>query len=120
MSFVPISVCWISFFCQYSATTEIYTDLHTLSLHDALPISVLRCLQWRAATATHHQHRVQCVVVVRIRIVGGAVDRCHDAEHADPRSEEHTYELQSLMRITYAVFCLNINTHNRPYNITII
>src|SRR3546814_6330536 len=34
-----------------------------------------------------------------------------------PRSEEHTSELQSLMRISYAVFCLkkkNINTkvHN--------
>src|SRR3546814_5628745 len=25
------------------------------------------------------------------------------------RSEEHTYELQSLMRISYAVFCLNKN-----------
>src|SRR3546814_5554705 len=28
-------------------------------------------------------------------------------EGADPRSEEHTSELQSLMRISYAVFCLN-------------
>src|SRR3546814_7972666 len=31
-----------------------------------------------------------------------------------PRSEEHTYELQSLMRISYAVFCLQtkiINMH---------
>src|SRR3546814_1274895 len=27
--------------------------------------------------------------------------------HASPRSEEHTSELQSLMRISYAVFCLN-------------
>src|SRR3546814_2531586 len=26
-----------------------------------------------------------------------------------PRSEEHTSELQSLMRISYAVFCLNNN-----------
>src|SRR3546814_10341703 len=26
--------------------------------------------------------------------------------HADNRSEEHTSELQSLMRISYAVFCL--------------
>src|SRR3546814_3205517 len=26
---------------------------------------------------------------------------------APPRSEEHTSELQSLMRISYAVFCLN-------------
>src|SRR3546814_2155662 len=28
----------------------------------------------------------------------------------DPRSEEHTSELQSLMRISYAVFCLNKKT----------
>src|SRR3546814_5395849 len=27
------------------------------------------------------------------------------------RSEEHTSELQSLMRISYAVFCLKIKTH---------
>src|SRR3546814_4279423 len=32
------------------------------------------------------------------------------------RSEEHTSELQSLMRISYAVFCLKKkNTHNYPY-----
>src|SRR3546814_4422836 len=33
------------------------------------------------------------------------------------RSEEHTSELQSLMRISYAVFCLkkkNLYTHTRP------
>src|SRR3546814_967698 len=33
-----------------------------------------------------------------------------------PRSEEHTSELQSLMRISYAVFCLNKkknNTHDQ-------
>src|SRR3546814_9986518 len=29
-----------------------------------------------------------------------------DLENAEERSEEHTYELQSLMRISYAVFCL--------------
>src|SRR3546814_8134617 len=28
------------------------------------------------------------------------------ADPANPRSEEHTSELQSLMRISYAVFCL--------------
>src|SRR3546814_8788297 len=27
--------------------------------------------------------------------------------HLDERSEEHTSELQSLMRLSYAVFCLN-------------
>src|SRR3546814_5527330 len=29
----------------------------------------------------------------------------------DSRSEEHTSELQSLMRISYAVFCLKKKTH---------
>src|SRR3546814_4249957 len=29
------------------------------------------------------------------------------------RSEEHTSELQSLMRISYAVFCLKKNTNNK-------
>src|SRR3546814_4065513 len=29
-----------------------------------------------------------------------------------PRSEEHTSELQSLMRISYAVFCLKQKKHN--------
>src|SRR3546814_3926713 len=30
------------------------------------------------------------------------------------RSEEHTSELQSLMRISYAVFCLKKQNKNRP------
>src|SRR3546814_6544751 len=36
---------------------------------------------------------------------------------APTRSEEHTSELQSLMRISYAVFCLK--KKNKPYNQTI-
>src|SRR3546814_13680228 len=38
------------------------------------------------------------------------------AAAAKERSEEHTSELQSLMRISYAVFCLNKNTtpHKSP------
>src|SRR3546814_1781505 len=32
---------------------------------------------------------------------------------ADYRSEEHTSELQSLMRISYAVFCLKKKNNNR-------
>src|SRR3546814_5902449 len=33
----------------------------------------------------------------------------HGHAQVDPRSEEHTSELQSLMRISYAVFCLKKN-----------
>src|SRR3546814_10773669 len=42
--------------------------------------------------------------VRRIRLTGG-----------EPRSEEHTSELQSLMRISYAVFCLNKKKHSIKY-----
>src|SRR3546814_11672358 len=81
------------FFFNESATTEIYTYCHTLSLHDALPIS-------RAAVAAF---------ALRALAFGGcgACGRFGAAEQAlEPRSEEHTSELQSLMRISYAVFCL--------------
>src|SRR3546814_6845176 len=33
------------------------------------------------------------------------------------RSEEHTSELQSLMRISYAVFCLKKKTNNKTHKI---
>src|SRR3546814_9424285 len=39
------------------------------------------------------------------------------ARSAQPRSEEHTSELQSLMRISYAVFCLKKkNTSTSDHN----
>src|SRR3546814_2318611 len=44
--------------------------------------------------------------------------RARNIDRYGGRSEEHTSELQSLMRISYAVFCLkkkkhsNINSHN--------
>src|SRR3546814_1901181 len=37
---------------------------------------------------------------------GGSLRIDQDVGFADLRSEEHTSELQSLMRISYAVFCL--------------
>src|SRR3546814_4256505 len=45
-------------------------------------------------------------------------DRLHraGAEHGRARrSEEHTSELQSLMRISYAVFCLKKKKNNNPH-----
>src|SRR3546814_10084643 len=60
---------------------------------------------------------VQAVVDVRLvhRRVGLELGQCLDElllcfEHR--RSEEHTSELQSLMRISYAVFCLKTKTRN--------
>src|SRR3546814_3440824 len=53
------------------------------------------------------------------RVGPGGIDRLVEPNRIDPRlvgiggelrSEEHTSELQSLMRISYAVFCLKKNT----------
>src|SRR3546814_10206271 len=62
------------------------------------------------------QQRLQLAVQRRQRF---------DLDHHRHRSEEHTSELQSLMRISYAVFCLkkkqtaytnNHNTNNHSHN----
>src|SRR3546814_6235771 len=49
---------------------------------------------------------------------GVAADKAiaaNEAEHpGQHRSEGHTSELQSLMRNSYAVFCLKTKTHNIP------
>src|SRR3546814_7221162 len=57
--------------------------------------------------------------------VRARVDQCRLARPRrgrESRSEEHTSELQSLMRISYAVFCLKKKMHktrimNRTYNL---
>src|SRR3546814_2589905 len=41
---------------------------------------------------------------------------CRHAGIRPTRSEEHTSELQSLMRISYAVFCLNKKKHMKPHH----
>src|SRR3546814_5105697 len=41
------------------------------------------------------------------------------AERRRERSEEHTYELQSLMRISYAVFCLKKTNKQRTQTVRI-
>src|SRR3546814_9187766 len=48
--------------------------------------------------------------------------RARDHQVTEPRSEEHKSELQSLMRISYAVFCLkkkNTRPHSRNTDSTI-
>src|SRR3546814_15717331 len=77
-----------------TATTYIYTYGHTLSLHDALPIFLDR---FRVARGLDGQ-----------RVIGAKPRTARSAR----RSEEHTSELQSLLRISYAVFCLKKTNPN--------
>src|SRR3546814_1724337 len=53
----------------------------------------------RASVGIHHRHLAVLAIAIARQ---GAIDR----------SEEHTSELPSLMRISYAVFCLKTKTYN--------
>src|SRR3546814_7191801 len=53
----------------------------------------------------------------RRRIRSAAERRRHGArDQGGARSEEHTSELQSLMRISYAVFCLHKKKQSKTHN----
>src|SRR3546814_9446944 len=64
-------------------------------------------LRDRCVVAFHHHVRVEDEAVA-----GGVQSRVENIQAEPCRSEEHTSELHSLMRISYAVFCLKKkNTH---------
>src|SRR3546814_9917196 len=106
-----------------TATSGSYTSLHTLSLHDALPISRVICTlaQGRAValsaansgTGERPPETASPARSVAAMLCRRAADISRTMawmyswfELNSCRSEEHTSELQSLMRISYAVFCL--------------
>src|SRR3546814_5281072 len=68
----------------------------------ALPIALLLCLCSSTGTAAAQD-------------IGRLFFTPEQRAALDARSEEHTSELQSLMRISYAVFCLK-PTHTKRYN----
>src|SRR3546814_7620861 len=76
-----------------------------------------RCVDQREILGRRYDDRARWLVLLNHRKlhVPGAGRQVHDEDvHIVPfgvhkRSEEHTSELQSLMRISYAVFCLKKN-----------
>src|SRR3546814_2929116 len=98
-----------------SATTDTDTTTHTLSRHDALPISAARASRnprdeghdRRARARRGRTGRSARRATRRARRAWARGGQCRGRCGAEARrSEEHTSELQSLMRISYAVFCL--------------
>src|SRR3546814_5473835 len=94
-----------------------YTTLFRSVFHQAIELQVV-------ATGVEQVERV--VVIRRIQreqlaeVTEAGVHRVAPQAHdLRPRSEEPTSELQSLMRISYAVFCLTKKTH-KYLNITLL
>src|SRR3546814_10888084 len=65
----------------------------------------------RADIAAQEDRRDDLAEFGKCRI-GRVLDSRAGEAPQDRRSEEHTSELQSLMRISYAVFCLKKKKHN--------
>src|SRR3546814_10277039 len=63
-----------------------------------------------AAIANQHEFLVEQRQHLFGHAIVESIERCLPDEMFEPRSEEHTSELQSLMRISYAVFCLKKKT----------
>src|SRR3546814_5849167 len=115
--------CVLFCFLNDTATTEVCTYCHTLSLHYGLPISINDAAVLSILDVTRDAG-------IRVQLGGGirdlagieswledGIDRVilGTAAVKNPalvreRSEEHTSELQSLMRISYAVLCLKKKT----------
>src|SRR3546814_7436451 len=66
-----------------------------------------QCKIARAGVCRILRRSIQCVGGCLRQAASLEIDRVDSA--SPRRSEEHTSELQSLMRISYAVFCLNKN-----------
>src|SRR3546814_3735103 len=75
--------------CEHGAERRLIEEAHQLLVAVVI-----------VEASTGEQHRAVEQLLLETRFVG------NDRFLNDRRSEEHTSELQSLMRISYAVFCL--------------
>src|SRR3546814_5195806 len=72
--------------------TKANPSRHAIKCSNSQKRTPSRCARKNAGNGVHEDDNGQSPCAVRLR--------------RNPRSEEHTSELQSLMRISYAVFCL--------------
>src|SRR3546814_3492441 len=115
-SAVVIYLFVIFFFFNNTVTTEFYTYGHTLTLHDALPIFYATYATGFKASSINLSRDSRPTAEDLPAIISGGlglpnlVSGSRFASPEESRSEEHTSELQSLMRNSYAVFCLKKTT----------
>src|SRR3546814_1948530 len=93
--------------------------LVAIELHRELPdlgdgrdaIALVQGELWCAGALAPRQRRAWHETVRKVGVIGG--DSFRQPLERGKRSEEHTSELQSLMRISYAVFCLKKKNKNK-------
>src|SRR3546814_9989450 len=106
---------WLSFFCNATATTEIYTYwTHSFPTRRSSDLHENRHLERQLPeNAPAAGTRLACRQPGGCLVPAGTQAHRRQVPHrCRPRSEEHTSELQSLMRTSYAVFRLTTKTQN--------
>src|SRR3546814_4486055 len=93
---------WSSDVCSSDRHPLLIEAISKLDREDLLPLR-------RNPNAHSRAMKIMDLIAFRLRFQGF---KCL-VGYVCPRSEEHTSELQSLMRISYAVFCLK--TKNNSY-----
>src|SRR3546814_1961543 len=88
---------------QLKVTNTGNVTLHDVEITDPLTGFVQQIAQIKPGAANAHTFRTVYVTTAADLVVGKIVNTA-------TRSEEHTSELQSLMRISYAVVCLKKHT----------
>src|SRR3546814_1829019 len=97
-------------------TDDMYEHLVYDGFEFATPAQVEPKLYDRTLTV-NGVSKAYCMTGWRIGYAGGPaklIKAMATVQSQSTRSEEHTSELQSLMRITYAVFCLKKNKDTKP------
>src|SRR3546814_2136341 len=89
-----------------------HAQWHGFNQRQVMPLGIAPAQHGQERTVVETLQRDHVDLDLKTRIPGGA--------NALKRSEEHTSELQSLMRISYAVFCLkkkkkSTNITNAPH-----
>src|SRR5204863_4655509 len=110
--YMPPSPPLRSFFFNHTATTEIYT----LSLHDALPISQPRSIaSWRSAN-------MPAVRASGRGVVSRSATRSRSGDESRAIDRKSTRLNSSHVEISYAVFCLKKKKEikNKPYDEKVI
>src|SRR3546814_2938619 len=100
-----------------------FREEEALGCFDALPtcneidlVQVVADVGWRGAKWDRDRKYPEKQIADRFPVRRGSLLGIGDRE-ALLRSEEHTSELQSLMRISYAVFCLKKKTYETIHTI---
>src|SRR3546814_2604971 len=96
--------------CVAVVEAEDVLDLLAVAAGDALQVAGVVLRQPAADATALPADQVHQRVVAEITL---HADHAARQQRRAARSEEHTSELQSLMRISYAVFCLKKKNHNK-------